>query len=268
MSNLNVDLSGKVAAVTGGGSGIGLATSLLLADAGATVFACDLKRRPKSDELFQERGIEFADLDVRDVSRLQQWIDGIATQAGRLDVLINNAGIVFVKQCPLVTEEEWDRCLDTNLKAAFFASGRAIPHMIESGGGCIVNTASNAGLLPRAHDPVYSISKMALVGLTKSLALSHSKDRIRVNCVCPGPVEGTEIMDHDLARQADPDAAAQQYIAASPLARAYARMVSPEEVAQAVLYLVSDAAMMVTGTAIAIDGGKSLGVPPRADESP
>jgi len=126
-----------------------------------------------------------------------------------------------------------------------------------------VNTASNAGLLPRAHDPVYSISKLALVGLTKSLALCHAGDRIRVNCVCPGPVAQTGIMDSDLTAQADPDTAAANYIAASPLARAWGRMITPDEVAESILYLVSDAAAMVTGTAIAIDGGKSLGVPPR-----
>jgi NAD(P)-dependent dehydrogenase (short-subunit alcohol dehydrogenase family) len=137
-----------------------------------------------------------------------------------------------------------------------------IPHFRAAGGGCIVHTASNAGLLPRAHDPVYSTSKLAVVGLTKSLALSHARDRIRVNCVCPGPVSGTDIMNNGLADSVDPAAAEQGVIEASPMARALGRMITPEEVARAILYLVSDAAVMVTGTAIAIDGGKSLGVPP------
>src|SRR5262249_6516007 len=130
------------------------------------------------------------------------------------------------------------------------------------GGGAIVVTASNAGLLPRAHDPVYSTSKMALVAFVKSLALCHARDRIRVNAVCPGPVGDTGMMNADLAAASDRAAAANQFIAASPLAKAFGRMITPEEVAQAILYLVSDAAAMVTGTAIAIDGGKSLGVPP------
>lgn len=125
-----------------------------------------------------------------------------------------------------------------------------------------MNMASNAGLLPRSHDPVYSISKLALVGLTKSLALSHAPDRIRVNCVCPGPVSNTDIMDDDLMAQPDPHAAARKSIAASPLAKSWDRMMTPEEIAEAVFYLVSDAALMVTGTSLAIDGGKSLGVPP------
>ena len=151
--------------------------------------------------------------------------------------------------------------LDTNLKGAFLGCKHAIPRMRAAGGGSIVNVASNAGLLPRAHDPVYSISKGALVALTRSLALCHAPDKIRVNCVCPGPVGDTGMMNADLAAAPDRDAAIQQFISASPLAKAHGRMIRPEEVAEAVLYLVSDSACMVTGTAIAIDGGKSLGVP-------
>jgi NAD(P)-dependent dehydrogenase (short-subunit alcohol dehydrogenase family) len=137
--------------------------------------------------------------------------------------------------------------------------------MRRSGGGSIVHIASNAGLLPRAHDPVYSTSKAAVVGFTKSLALSHSIDKIRVNAVCPGPVSDTGIVNADLEGAADRGAVESRLIAASPIARAHGRMISPEEVAGAVLYLVSDAAALVTGTMIAIDGGKSLGVPPAGE---
>ena len=100
------------------------------------------------------------------------------------------------------------------------------------------------------------------MAFTRCLALSHAHDKIRVNAVCPGPVINTGMMDADLAKATDPTTKAQEFIEASPLARAHGRMQTPEEVAQAILYLASDAAMMVTGTAIAIDGGKSLGVPP------
>jgi len=256
------DLSGRTAVVTGGASGIGRATALKLAQAGAAVCVGDLKLRPDNDAEFERLGIRQSVCDVRQLAQLQRLIDGAADATGRLDILVNNAGIVMVGQVTDISETDWDACLDTNLKAAFFGVKYALPHLLRSGGGAVVNTASNAGLLPRAHDPVYSISKMAIVGLTKSLALCHSKDGIRVNCVCPGPVGETDIMDNDLARQSDPADAARRYIAASPLARAHGRMISPEEVADAILYLVSDAAAMVTGTAIAIDGGKSLGVPP------
>ena len=223
----------------------------------------DLHLRPDSDPLFAELGIHRQICDVRREDSLRELIDGAAEAHGRLDILVNNAGIGMVRPVTEVTEADWDACLDTNLKGPFFGCKHAIGHMLRTGGGAIVNNASNAGLLPRAHDPVYSISKMALVALTKSLALCHARDRIRINCVCPGPVGDTGMMNADLEKADDPDAMARQFIAASPLAHAWGRMIRPEEVAQAILYLVSDAAAMVTGTAIAIDGGKSLGVPPQ-----
>ena len=149
-----------------------------------------------------------------------------------------------------------------NLKGAFLCCKHAIPYMQPSGGS-IINLASNAGILPRAHDPVYSTSKGALVAFTKSLALCHSKDRIRVNTVCPGPVENTRMMNRDLESTGDYDTAYQATLAASPMAKSEGRMIDVDEVAAAVLYLAGDTAKFVTGTDIAIDGGKSLGVPPQ-----
>ena len=257
-------LSGRAAVITGGASGIGRATALLLARHGVRVFVGDFRLTEESQSELSRHGIHAAACDVRKVADLQRLIDRAATTAGRLDILVNNAGIGMVKQIQEVSEEDWDNCLDTNFKAAFFGCKFAIPHMIAAGGGSIVNTASNAGLLPRAHDPVYSISKLSLVGLTKSLALCHAKDRVRINAVCPGPVIETGMMNADLDAAADRTVTAAQFIAASPLANAHGRMIHPDEVAEAILYLVSDAACMVTGTSIAIDGGKSLGVPPKS----
>ena len=259
---VGVDLGGRTAIVTGGASGIGRATALLLARHGARVFVGDFRPLAENAEPFSRLGIVELACDVRSAAEVDRLVEAAADGSG-IDILVNNAGIGLVKQIPDVAEEEWDACLDTNLKAAFLFSRRVIPWMRRRGGGAIVNISSNAGLLPRAHDPVYSTSKGALIAFTKSLALSHAADRIRVNAVCPGPVGETGMMNADLAKAADPQATARQFIDASPLARAYGRMISPEEVAQAVLYLVSDHAAMVTGTSIAIDGGKSLGVPPR-----
>ncbi len=256
-------LSGRVAVVTGGANGIGRATARLLARQQAKVYVGDLQPLAENEDAFRELGIVQKQCDVRVESDLQQLIDTVVAEAGRIDILVNNAGVGMVKPITEVSEADWNKCIDTNLKGPFFGSKHAIRHMRESGGGAIVNTASNAGLLPRAHDPVYSISKMALVALTKSLALCHARDNIRVNAVCPGPVGDTGMMNADLAIADDPEAEIQQFIAASPLAQALGRMISPEEVAEAILYLVSDAAMMVTGTTIGIDGGKSLGVPPK-----
>lgn len=259
----DLQLSGRVAIVTGAASGIGRATAIRLAEQGAQVTIGDLRHDSANDARFADLGIEQRLCDVRNLDSLQKLIDAAAARSGGLDILVNNAGVVHVGQVDEIDEADWDRVLDTNLKAAFFGVKFALPHLRARGGGSIVNTASNAGLLPRAHDPVYSISKMALVGLTKSLALCHAGDRIRVNAVCPGPVGDTQIMAAGLAAEADPALSAQQYIEASPLAAAEGRMIHSDEVAAAILYLVSDAAAMVTGTLIAIDGGKSLGVPPR-----
>ncbi|TWU11557.1 4-formylbenzenesulfonate dehydrogenase TsaC1/TsaC2 [Symmachiella macrocystis] len=260
--NFSIDLKNRVAVVTGGASGIGRACAVLLAEQGAKVFVADYDPLDANESQFADLSIEHRRCDVRSVDELQQVIDEAAA-VGPLKVLVNNAGIGMVKQIDDVSEADWDACLDTNFKAAFFGCKFAIPHMRAAGGGAIVNVSSNAGLLPRAHDPVYSISKGALISLTKSLALCHAADRVRINAVCPGPVGQTRMMEADLQATGDREAMAQKFIDASPLAKAYNRLTDPREIAMSVLYLVSDAATMVTGTAVGIDGGKSLGVPPK-----
>ncbi|MFO0918736.1 MAG: SDR family oxidoreductase [Planctomycetaceae bacterium] len=249
--------------ITGGESGIGRAAARLFAQRGASVFVGDFRLRDENRDEFARFRVTSSLCDVRRETDVQQLIDLAVRQTGRLDILVNNAGVGLVKPITEVTEEEWDRCLDTNLKGAFFSCKHAIPVMQRLGGGAIINIASNAGLLPRAHDPVYSISKQALVGLTKSLALCHAPDRIRVNAICPGPVGGTDMIDQEIRDSVDPEATRHKLIAASPLASAYGRMGNPEEIAAAVAYLASPAAAMVTGTCLSIDGGKSLGVPPK-----
>lgn len=255
------DLAGRAAIVTGGASGIGRATALLLAARGARVLVGDYYLRPENEAAFHSAGIQQQSCDVRKSEDVSRLVEASIAAAGGVDILVHSAGIVMVGQITERSEADWDACVDTNLKAAFLLSRLVIPSMRDRGGGAIVNVSSNAGLLPRAHDPIYSTSKGALNALTRSLALSHAADRIRVNAVCPGPVCDTGIINADLQKAADPAATAQRMIDASPLARAFNRMITPEEVAQAILYLVSEAAAMVTGTTIAIDGGKSLGVP-------
>jgi NAD(P)-dependent dehydrogenase (short-subunit alcohol dehydrogenase family) len=256
-------LSDRTAIVTGGNSGIGRAIALLLAENGASVFVGDIEQSEETEQLFAPLAIVQRQCDVRRENELASLVEQAVTPSGRIDMLVNNAGVGMVKPISEVSEEDWDFCIDINLKAAFFACKHAIPYM-RPRGGSIVNIASNAGLMPRAQDPVYSISKGALVALTRSLALCHSVDRIRVNSVCPGPVGPTAMMDAEINASADPEATMQQIINASPMARALGRMSSPEEIAQSVLFLVSDASLMVTGTNIAVDGGKSIGVPPSA----
>lgn len=257
-------LANRTAVVTGGTSGIGRACAIRLAELGARVTIGDVDQLPENEARFAELGIEFVDCDVRVEADVERLIERGANPDGRLDILVNNAGVGLVKPITEVAEAEWDRVLDINLKGAFLGCKHAIKRM-QSEGGSIVNIASNAGLLPRAHDPVYSTSKGALVALTKSLALCHSVDRIRINAVCPGPVGETRMMDSDLDAAADRDAMAASIIAASPMAQAHGRMIRPDEIASAVAYLVSDDAQFVTGAMVAIDGGKSPGVPPQSN---
>ena len=257
------DLNGRVAIVTGGSSGIGRATAILLARHGAKVFTGDLRPQPENGQPFADLGITQLACDVRSEAQVRALVDRAVREGGGLRILVSNAGIDLEKQVPQVSEAEWDACLDTNLKGSFLACKYAIGHLRDAGGGAVVFTSSNAGLLPRAHDPVYCTSKAALIALAASLALCHAADKIRFNTVCPGPVSNTRIIEDDLAKGRDRAARERQTIAASPLASALGRMITPEEVAEAILYLVSDASAMVTGTALRIDGGKSLGVPPR-----
>ena len=155
--------------ITGGASGIGRATALLLARHGASVFVGDVKPRSENEALFSELGITSLRCDVRNESTVRALVEAATTATGRLDIAVHSAGVVLVKQIPEVTEDEWNSVLDTNLKGAFCLAKHAIPAMRRAGGGSIVNISSNAGLLPRAHDPVYSTSKAAVCAFTKAL---------------------------------------------------------------------------------------------------
>jgi len=254
--------SGQTAVVTGGESGIGRATAVLFANEGAKVYLTDLRPLSENDLLYDKLGVNRSTGDVRQEETVKELAERAVSETGRLDHFVNNAGVGMVKPVTEVTEDDWDFCIGVNLKGAFFGCKHAIKQMLKNEGGSIVNVASNAGLLPRAHDPLYSTSKQAVVGMTKSLALCHAKDRIRINAVCPGPVGNTGMMDDDIEKAVDSDQFIHNVINASPGAAAWNRMITPEEVAESIAWLCSDAALMVTGTMLAIDGGKSLGVPP------
>jgi NAD(P)-dependent dehydrogenase (short-subunit alcohol dehydrogenase family) len=254
------ELAGRIALVTGGATGIGLATARALAADGAVVYvaARDVARARRVASDASAEGLDLRPLEM-DVTAADSVAAGFAKldHAGRLDIVVNNAGTDMVGRVETLSEADWDTALDTNLKGAFLVARQAIPRLRSTGGGVIVNVASNAGLVARADEPAYSASKAGLLMLTRSLARAHAEDRIRVNAVCPGPVGDTGIMDRNLARTSDPDAALAGYLAKAPLAAAWGRPILPDEVAALIRFLCSDRALMITGATIAIDGGKS-----------
>jgi NAD(P)-dependent dehydrogenase (short-subunit alcohol dehydrogenase family) len=259
------ELAGRVAVVTGGATGIGLATARALATSGSVVYLgvrdLDRGREAAATSRGERLDLRVVHMDVTDARSVGAAFGEIDNDAGRLDILVNNAGIDLVGRVEDLTDEEWERCLGTNLTGPFLVARQAIPRMRRTGGGSIVNVASNAGLVARAEEPAYSAAKAGLLMLTRSMALAHAADRIRVNAVCPGPVGDTEIMDRNLARASDPAAALASYLAKAPLAAALGRLIEPGEVAAAIRFLCSDAAAMITGATLAIDGGKSAAGP-------
>jgi NAD(P)-dependent dehydrogenase (short-subunit alcohol dehydrogenase family) len=251
-------LEGKVALVTGGASGIGRATAVLLASEGAAVALADMDEAKARTVLQQIKaaggqGIALR-CDVSQVSDCERAVRKTVQGLGRLDILFNNAGIIRRADVLVTTEEEWDRVMAVNVKSVFLMSKYAIPVMIQAGGGVIVNTASGWGLKGGRNAAAYCASKAAVVNLTRAMALDHGADNIRVNCICPGDTDTGM-----LRREAQQLGASEETFLAEAAARPLQRIGSPEEIAQAVLYLASEASSFVTGSALVVDGGGLAG---------
>lgn len=245
-------MAGRVAVVTGGGSGIGRASALAFAAAGARVAVADLDggAARATCELVAAAGGEAwpSTLDVADAEAVEAWTEAVVDRWGRLDAACNNAGTsgTYAKLAdqPL---GDWDRVLAVNLTGTFLCLRAQVPRMVAGGGGAVVNVASAAGLMGFAHLPAYVASKHGVVGLTKSVALEVAHRGVRVNAVCPGSIRTPM-----LAGFAGGDEAALEAMGRQAPMR---RLGTPEEVAEAVLWLCSDAASFVTGQALAVDGG-------------
>jgi len=248
------EFDGLVAAVTGGGSGIGKAIAEALQRRGARVAVLDL------DPSGAPEGTLSVRADVTDDASVQAAIETVVNELGGLDILVNNAGIGAQGTVADNDDTEWHRVLDVNLVGAVRASRAALPHLRESKAAAIVNTASiaaTAGLQQRA---LYSASKGAVLALTRAMAADHLHEGIRVNCVNPGTAD-TPWIGRLLAKADDPAAERTALEARQP----HGRLVSAEEVAEAVAYLASPTAGSTTGTAIAVDGGmQDLRLRPRS----
>jgi NAD(P)-dependent dehydrogenase (short-subunit alcohol dehydrogenase family) len=254
-------LPGKVAVITGGSFGIGKATAILFAREGARLVVGNRNVAAGEDTVARIRAAggeaQFVRTDATVATQVERLVETAVAAYGRLDCLFNNAGINLPGTVVEVSEADWQRCLDTNLKSVFLGAKYALPHLIRAGGGTIINNSSNAGLIGRPNDPVYCASKHGIIGLTKSLALRHGPQNVRVNAICPGPIESNMMVE---GREALGDAAAFDRQAAG--LTALKRIAPAEEVAELVCFLASDAARNITGAAIPIDGGKTAGILP------
>lgn len=251
-------LVGKRALITGGASGIGRATALLFAREGAAVSVVDLDEAGGQAvaQMIADNGGQaiFVRCDVSQGADCQRAVKETVNKLGGLDILFNNAGIVRRATVLETTEEEWDRVMAVNVKSIFLLSKYAIPVMDQAGGGVIINIASAWGLVGGRRAAAYCASKGAVVLLTKAMALDHGEQKIRVNCICPGDTD-TPMLRDEAQQLGEPT----ERFLAEAAQRPLKRIGRPQEIAQAALYLASDASSFVTGTALVVDGGGLAG---------
>jgi len=251
-------LKDKVCLITGGAAGIGKATALKFAKEGAKVAICDVNEEA-GNALLKELGADaiFSKVDVTDRQDVQKWVDSVKEQFGRIDVLINNAGItrdgLFVKYkegavVSQMQEDAWDMVIDVNLKGVFNCAQAVTPAMIEQKGGVILNASSIVGLYGNFGQTNYAATKFGVIGMTKTWSRELGKFNIRVNAVCPGFIL-TEMV------KKMPEKILDGLAAKTPLKR----MGVPEDVANVYCWLASDEAAYVNGTTISVDGGMVLG---------
>ena len=251
-------LSGKMAFITGGGTGIGRACALLFAREGAKVAVAGRRREPLdgvAQEIIAEGHEALAmECDVTRKSSVEGALRGAAERFGGLNVIVNNAGTMHVGSAEETSEEDWNRVMATNLTGTFLVSRAAVPVLRRADGGAIVNIGSYLGLVGLKHRAAYCASKGGVTMLTKAMALDHAAEKIRVNCICPALVE-TEMALSAMQRMPDPAAYRKLRESQIPLGRAG----TPEEVAQLAVFLASDESAWMTGNAIALDGGTTAG---------
>lgn len=245
-------LKEKVAIVTGAKSGIGLATAVRFANEGAKVILADVRDSHQEASEIAKRGGEarFIQVDVSNATQVTALFEKTTELFGHLDILVNNAGIELAKKIIDTTEAEWERLMNINLKGVFLCSKAAIPLLKRNGGGIIVNVASELGLVGGSEIAAYSASKGGVVQLTKSMAIDHAGDQIRVNCVAPGPVS-TRLLETIIDTSSNPEEERRSIVEKTLLKR----LARPEEIANVIAFLASDESSYMTGSIVAVDGG-------------
>jgi NAD(P)-dependent dehydrogenase (short-subunit alcohol dehydrogenase family) len=246
-------LSGKVALVTGAGSGIGRAIAIAFAEQGARVALVGRRRLPLEAVAAEIGENAFAiPGDVSKPEDIERVVAETVSQFGHLHILVNNAARLAAGTAESHSEAEWDETFDTNVRGLWLLSRAALPHMRKAGKGAIINISSVLGLHGAKNRVAYAASKGAVTLMTKAMALDHAHEQIRVNCICPGIVD-TELVAQFINNAPDPEAARKQRIALHPLGR----FGQPEDIAHAAVYLASDESAWVTGIAMPVDGGYS-----------
>jgi NAD(P)-dependent dehydrogenase (short-subunit alcohol dehydrogenase family) len=249
-----LSLKGKVAMVTGGASGIGRAITIWLAEMGAAVAVLD-KNADGAEEtasLIQRSGGQafFISCDVSSAAQCRDAVERAIAVYGRIDILCNNAGITVRKDVVALEEEEWDAVLDVTLKSVYLMSREVIPHMIRQGAGAIINTGSGWSLKGGPKAAAYCAAKAGVLNLTRAMAIDYGKHNIRVNCVCPGDVD-TPMLASECQQLGENPGQFMKEAANRPLGR----FGTPDDVANAVLFLASDMAKWITGAHLVVDGG-------------
>lgn len=250
-------LQDKVAIVTASAAGIGRASSLLFAGAGARVAVVDLDAEGNQklvDEISNSGGTAHAFVaDVSCSQDVRRTIQQVLNEFGRVDILFNNVGWVPSGKLHETPEEDWDRAMAVNIKSMYLFACQVIPLFLKQGAGVILNTASAAAQRTVPDRALYTVTKSAVCGLTRALAFDYAKDGIRVNCLCPGTID-TPSLRQRLQSFEDVEAARKRFEARQPMGR----LGTAEEVAEAALFLVSDASRYITGAALTVDGGFAL----------
>jgi NAD(P)-dependent dehydrogenase (short-subunit alcohol dehydrogenase family) len=249
-----VSLKGRVAVISGAASGIGLGSARRLAEFGAGVVLLDVhgeKGIAAAAGIVARGGRAlFISCDVRSEADCRRAVGETIREFGRIDILFNNAGVIVRKNAIELKEEEWDLMLDVMLKGTYLLSRHVIPHMIAAGGGSIINMGSGWALKGGPDAVAYCAAKGGILNITRAMAIDHGRHGIRVNCVCPGDID-TPLLRSECAQLGQEEAA---FMAAAAL-RPLARVGTPEDVANVVLFFASDLSKWVTGAFLVVDGG-------------